>query len=78
MYVKTKISQGYQVVVPAKIRKNLNLKPGDEITWRSTENGIIIEPLKDVTFEDIYGLLDDDEKLNAVQIKKRIQEGVKY
>lgn len=78
MYVKTKISQGYQIVVPSEIRKNLNLEPGDFITWRSTDNGIIIEPFKDVTFEDICGIIDDEDELNAVQIKKRIQEGEKY
>jgi AbrB family looped-hinge helix DNA binding protein len=78
MYVKTKISQGYQVVVPAEIRKNLKLKPGDFVRWKTTKNGIIIEPLKDIKFEDIYGIIDDHDKLNAVQIKKHIQEGEKY
>ena len=78
MYVKTKISRGFQVVVPAHIRKKLNLKPGDEITWKSTKEGIIIEPYKKIVFNDVYGILDDKDDLDAVQIKKRIQKGEKY
>ncbi|MGQ4915693.1 MAG: AbrB/MazE/SpoVT family DNA-binding domain-containing protein [Candidatus Asgardarchaeia archaeon] len=30
---KTKISKNYQVMIPTKIRKYFDIKPGDEIIW---------------------------------------------
>lgn len=31
--MKTKISKGYQVVVPAEVREKFGLEPGDILLW---------------------------------------------
>jgi len=31
--IKTKISKGFQTVVPAEVRSKFNSKPGDEVIW---------------------------------------------
>lgn len=47
--IQSRISPKYQTVVPAQIRKLLNLKAGDRLNWRlvqtATEAKIITEPV---------------------------------
>ncbi len=31
--IKTKLSKGFQTVLPAEVREKLQAKPGDEIIW---------------------------------------------
>jgi AbrB family looped-hinge helix DNA binding protein len=78
MFSETKISKGFQTIIPSKIRKKMNIQAGDRMKWKLTENTLTIEFNKEVTFEDIYGIIDENSELNAVQIKKRIQRGEKY
>ena len=54
---KMKISEGYSTVLPAEIRKSLNLVPGDILQWDIKEGVITIHPRKRVTLEDISGRL---------------------
>ena len=77
MLSKTIISNGYQTVVPARIRKAHQIIPGDVLEWTDTEKGIIVQPRKKVTFQDIIGLIKTEEPSDAVEIKKRIQRGEK-
>ena len=53
---QTKISEGYSTVLPAEIRKTLNLTPGDILQWYIDNNTIIIKPRKRVTLSDILVL----------------------
>lgn len=76
MYCKTKISQGYQTVIPAEIRKKLNIGPGDVVEWKEGSEGIIVEFNKEVSFEDVYGMIKGI-KTDAVQLKKKAQKGEK-
>ena len=78
MFSETKVSKGFQTVIPSKIRKKLNVQAGDCVKWSLHDNMVTIEFNKEVTFEDICGIIDDNSELNAVQIKKRIQRGEKY
>ncbi|MBU4205118.1 AbrB/MazE/SpoVT family DNA-binding domain-containing protein, partial [Patescibacteria group bacterium] len=57
MLSETIISKGYQTVVPAKIRKAHKITPGDVLEWSDTEKGIIVQPRKKRTFQDIIGLI---------------------
>jgi len=70
---KTKISEGYSTVLPAEIRKALNLTPGDILQW-DVEDGIItIQPRKKVTLMGICGVVSSGG--DAVNDKKKIQSG---
>lgn len=70
---KTKISEGYSTVLPADIRKSLNLTPGDILQW-NVEGGVItIHPRKKATLAGICGIVSAGG--NAVNDKKKIQSG---
>ena len=53
---KSKISKRYQVVVPSKIRKALNLKPGDILPWKVIDGKLTVEIIKDTTKEILDSL----------------------
>ena len=46
MVSKTKISDGYSTVLPAEIRKALDLTPGDILQWEVVDGIITIKPRK--------------------------------
>ncbi|MEA3293588.1 MAG: AbrB/MazE/SpoVT family DNA-binding domain-containing protein [Euryarchaeota archaeon] len=75
MLSETKISKGYQTVVPAKIRKAYRIMPGDILNWTDTKGGILVQPRKKRTLKDIAGIVKADG--DAVESKKRIQKGLK-
>jgi bifunctional DNA-binding transcriptional regulator/antitoxin component of YhaV-PrlF toxin-antitoxin module len=75
MLSETVISKGYQTVVPAKIRKVHNLMPGDVLEWSDSENGIIVQPRKKRTLNDIIGIAQAVG--DAVESKKQVQKGLK-
>lgn len=77
MLSETLISKGYQTVVPAKIRRAYNINAGDVLEWNQTEKGIIVQPRKKRTFQDITGLIKTEDLPDAVELKKRIQRGEK-
>jgi len=75
MTSKTKISEGYSTVLPAEIRKALDLAPGDMLQW-DVENGIItIRPRKKISLAGICGIISAGG--DAVNDKKKIQSGEK-
>ena len=73
MTSQTKISEGYSTVLPAEIRKKLNLSPGDILQWDCEKNSIIIKPRKRVTLTDICGSISIGG--DAVEEKRNIQSG---
>lgn len=75
MNSETKISKGYQTVIPSKIRKAYKIMPGDILDWKEIKDGILVQPRKKRTLEDITGLIKAEG--DAVESKKRIQMGVK-
>ncbi|MGZ7116749.1 MAG: AbrB/MazE/SpoVT family DNA-binding domain-containing protein [Methanobacterium sp.] len=74
MSSETKISKGFQTVVPSKIRKKFDIGPGDIIEWKPTKNGAEISFRKKVSFEDIAGIIEGP-KTDAVELKKKVQRG---
>jgi len=40
--IKTKISKGFQTVLPAEVRNKLGGEPGDEILWSIVGNEVFI------------------------------------
>ena len=73
MRCETKVSSGYPTIVPADIRKSLNINPGDILEWTLDNNKIVVKPRKKMQFEDIIGLIEEGG--DALSAKKRIQSG---
>jgi len=76
MTSQTKISKGFQTVVPSDIRKKFDVGPGDILEWKSTKNGAEIRFRKKVTIDDIFGMVDGPET-DAVELKRKVQRGEK-
>jgi len=77
MICETKISKGFQTVVPSDIRKKFDVNPGDIVKWEITEEGAKVSFRKKVTIEDIIGIVKGP-KTDAVELKKRVQRGEKF
>lgn len=76
MISTTKLSKGYQTVVPSEIRKKLDIKPDDLIKWEIVnDNEVKVKFEKKITLEDVAGFISSDKKTNSVKLKKRIQRG---
>ena len=73
MTSQTKISDGHSTLLPAEIRKTLNLAPGDILQWDIDDNTIIIKPRKRVNLTDICGSISSGG--DAVEDKKKNQSG---
>lgn len=74
--MKTKISKGYQTVVPKEIRGKFGLKQGDSLLWENRGDEIVVKPKKKTTIEDIIGIVSDDVfEADAVALKKKVQRG---
>ncbi|MDI6655160.1 MAG: AbrB/MazE/SpoVT family DNA-binding domain-containing protein [Candidatus Hydrothermarchaeota archaeon] len=71
--MKTKISKGYQVVVPAEVREKFELEPGDMLLWEKKNDEVVVKPKKRARLEDIMGIIS--VKANAVELKKKAQRG---
>lgn len=72
---RTKVSKGYQVVVPAPIRKKHGIEPGDELIWEEEGREIRVVPRKKLSLPDILGMVGYPG--DAVQAKRRVQRGGK-
>ncbi len=71
--MKTKISKGYQVVVPAEVREKFGLEPGDILLWEKKNREVVVKPRKRARLEDITGIIS--VKADAVKLKKKAQRG---
>ena len=72
--MRTKISKGFQTVVPRDIRKNLDLVPGDSIVWEQRKDGtVVVKPRKRKSLDDVVGTISVGG--DAVADKKRVRRG---
>ena len=71
--LRTKISKGFQTVVPKKIRAKLDLGPGDSLIWEERGNSIVVKPKKRKSLDDLVGLISVGG--DAVADKKRVRRG---
>ena len=77
MVIETKISKGFQTVVPSNIRKMFKVGPGDIVEWKTNKNNRVeVFFRKKITINDVLGMIDGP-KTDAVEMKKRIQRGEK-
>jgi bifunctional DNA-binding transcriptional regulator/antitoxin component of YhaV-PrlF toxin-antitoxin module len=73
--IHSKISKGYQVVVPSKLRKRYGISIGDEVLWQISDEGVSVQLQKKSDLTDILALGRSGKRSNAVELKKRIQKG---
>lgn len=71
---KTKISKGFQTVVPSNIRKKFSVGPGDLIEWVVIDDGVELKFRKKVSLDEITNIVKTP-KTNAVELKKKAQRG---
>jgi len=72
---RTKVSQGYQVAVPAELRKRYAIGVGDEIMWVLDDGQVRADFRKKPSLEGIVSLGSSGRKRSAVDTKKRAQRG---
>lgn len=55
--IKTKLSKGFQTVIPSEIRQKLNAEPGDEIIWSIIGDEVFIRLKKKNSTDPIKNLI---------------------
>ncbi len=73
--IRTRISRGYQVVVPSEVRKKFDVGRGDEVIWVMNEGGVRADFRKRSTIKNLVGLGKSGKKGSSVTMKKIIQRG---
>ena len=74
--VRTRISKGYQVVVPSELRKRYEVSVGDEVLWEISNKGVSVQLQKKPSLSGIVALGRSGSKSSSsVKLKKRIQKG---
>jgi AbrB family looped-hinge helix DNA binding protein len=71
--MKTRISKGFQTVVPKEIRAKFGLRPGDSLLWEAKGEVAVVRPRKKKTLKDITGIIAVGG--DAVVSKKKAQRG---
>jgi len=73
---RTKVSQGYQVAVPAKLRKRYAVGVGDEVIWIVEGDEVKARFAKRPSLEGIAAIgRGAGKKGNAVELKRKVQRG---
>ena len=76
---KTKISKGYQTVVPAVIRTKFKCEPGDEVIWSIIGDDVFIRLKKRVKtdpLKELIGRFSTKESDNATVALDDIVNGI--
>jgi bifunctional DNA-binding transcriptional regulator/antitoxin component of YhaV-PrlF toxin-antitoxin module len=72
---RTKVSQGYQVAVPAELRKRYGVDVGDEVIWILEDNEVRTNFRRRPSLENIASIGRSGRKESAVELKKKVQRG---
>lgn len=72
---RTKVSQGYQVAVPAELRKRYGVDVGDEVIWILQDNEVKTNFRRRPSLENIASIGRSGRKESAVELKKKVQRG---
>ncbi len=73
--MRTRISKGYQVVVPSELRKQYGVAEGDEVIWIESDEGVTAQFRKKPSIANIVALGGSHKRESSVDLKKRIQKG---
>jgi AbrB family looped-hinge helix DNA binding protein len=75
MLRKTKISKGFQTVIPSAVRINFGVEAGDYVEWEHGPEGLVIRFRKHKRLRDLAGV--GGAPSDAVKVKKRVQRGMR-
>lgn len=74
--LRSKVSPGYQVAVPAELRKKYGIGVGDEVVWIVEDEQVKADFRKKPALENIASLgRSGKREASAVELKKRVQSG---
>jgi len=73
MYTIT-VTQKGQVVIPAGLRKKLNIKKGTKLLVKEEENGIFMSPADTDNISKMRGALKSDESMTGYLLRERAAE----
>jgi AbrB family looped-hinge helix DNA binding protein len=71
MITTVRVQEKGQVTIPRRIRRQLNLKKGDLVTFVTTENGVVIKPL-DLAAGDLLASLAKTLEARGVKLDDMI------
>ncbi|MDR0911975.1 MAG: hypothetical protein LBM96_05150 [Methanobrevibacter sp.] len=72
----TNLYKGFQTVVPANIRKKLNLDLDYILEWNiSDENKVEVEFRKKTNVNDLIGIFSSKEPTDAVDLQRKMRNG---
>ena len=74
MLSKTKISNGFQTVIPSAVRERFAVEPGDYVEWTEGPGGLVVHFRKRKGLRDLAGI--GSARADAVDVKKRAQRGI--
>lgn len=76
--IETKIYRGSQTVVPASVRKALNVDDDSIVQWDVDEDKqvAVVSFRRKRSLSEIIGIVEDDGR-DSVEIKKKIAQGEK-
>ena len=75
MLSKTKVSKGFQTVVPSAVREAFDVEPGDYVEWTEGQDGLVVRFRKRTRLRDLTGV--GSVPADAVAVKKRVQRGMR-
>ena len=73
MYTCTVTSKG-QIVIPAQIRRRLNIKTGTKLSMQDTGLEITIRPVTEEYLDAVAGVLKSNKNLAHVLLEERAAE----
>ncbi|MCC7552980.1 MAG: AbrB/MazE/SpoVT family DNA-binding domain-containing protein [Methanobacteriaceae archaeon] len=75
--IKTSLFNGFQTVIPSKIRKKLNLSINDSLEWELTDdNEIKIKIIKENQLKDLTKFsINAPHKTDSVDLKRKSAAG---
>ncbi len=74
--IRSKVSPGFQVAVPAELRKRFEVGVGDEVVWILEGDEVRADFRKRASLQRIVSLgASGNKAANSVESKKRIQRG---
>ena len=63
-----------QVVIPAKIRRKLNIRKGTRLYIKEEGNGLFLQPVTPAYLEKIAGVLPTGGKLSKALLQERVRD----
>jgi len=75
MLGKTKVSKGFQTVIPSAVRDRFDVEPGDYVEWEEGPDGLRVRFRRRKRLRDLEGI--GATPADAVEVKKRVQRGIR-